>query len=136
MSEDRVFLDTNVLVYAYSETEPRKRDIARELKDRTPCCISTQVVNEFIVVMTKKVGIPVDDIRAIVQRIYRTIPVLETGQTVILRALDLARITGYVHWDALILAAAIEAGSPTLCSEDLQDGRVVDGVRIMNPFKE
>jgi len=136
MNEDRAFLDTNVLIYAYSATEPRKRDLARKLKDESPCSVSTQVIHEFIAVAWRKVGIPLDDVRAIVQKLYETIPIVDTGKTVILRALSLAMKTGYSYWDCLILAAALEAGCPILYSEDMQDGQVIEGLRIVNPFKE
>ena len=85
MSADKAFLDTNVLVYAYSATETDKRDRARELKDAAPSCISTQVINEFIAVAWRKVGIPIDDVRAIVQNLCEAMPIIETGKPVILR---------------------------------------------------
>ncbi|MFZ4617882.1 MAG: PIN domain-containing protein [Rectinemataceae bacterium] len=136
MNADRAFLDTNVLIYAYSATETGKRDRARELKDATPSCVSTQVINEFIAVAWRKVGISIDDVRAIVQKLYETIPIVETGKPVILRALGLASKTGYSYWDCLIIAAALEAGSPILYSEDMQDGQMIEGLQIVNPFKE
>lgn len=135
MSDDSFFLDTNILVYAYSLDEPEKRKIAQRLMDSPNAVLSTQVLNEFIWVMNKKAGIGIPQIFEIVQSLIDTTRVQDTDTELILDALDISRETGYSHWDALILAASIRCFCSVIYSEDLQDGRKIGTCRIQNPFR-
>src|ERR1700722_2062115 len=126
-----IFLDTNVLLYASLQPDPRS-EAARVLLARRGV-ISVQVLNEFANVARRK--------------LHRTRPEITTASlpsTCSARRrcrspwpfLEIAARTGYQLYDALIVAAALEAGCTTLFSEDLRDGQVINGkLAIGNPFK-
>ncbi len=127
------FLDSNVLVYAFT-TDPRAAR-AQALLERG-CAISVQGLNEFANVARRKLGKSWDEIRdalAAIRAVCSNIlPIdLETHAA----ALRLAERHGFAFFDALMLASALQAGSDTLWSEDMQDGMRIDGkMRILNPF--
>lgn len=128
------FLDTNVLIYAFSESEPDKRTIARRLWLTPQTWISTQVINETCSVLTRKFKLPFADVAATIDQIVQTLPVLTVDIEVIRKALALAEQHPHSYFDALMLAAAAHIGCETLYSEDLQDGGLIKGLRIINPF--
>jgi predicted nucleic acid-binding protein len=129
------FLDSNVLVYAFSD-DPRAA-AAQALLGRG-CAISVQGLNEFANVARRKLGKSWEELRgdlAAIREVCRTVvPIgLDTHEA----ALRLAERHGFAFFDALMAAAALQAGSATLWSEDMQDGMVIDGtLRIANPFHE
>jgi predicted nucleic acid-binding protein len=124
------FFDSNVLVYAFST------DIRRQIALTTIAgggAISTQVLNEFTNVLRKKQDWPA--IEAAVQSIrFRFPDIAPLTADTHAAALVLARDHTLAFYDALILAAAIEAGCDTLYSEDMQHGRNIGGLTIVNPF--
>ena len=128
------FLDSNVLVYAFTD-DPRTAT-ARALLERG-CTISVQGLNEFANVARRKLGNSWDEIRdalAIIRELCPAIlPVdLDTHEA----ALRLAERYGFAMFDALMVATALDAGSATLWSEDMQHGMLIDGkLRIANPFR-
>jgi len=134
----RRFLDTNVLLYADDLDAGAKRSRARALlKDAMAAgdsVVSTQVLQEFFVNSTKKLGVDAADARRKVE-LLATLDVVRIDLAMILAAIDLSRLHSFSFWDALVVRAASVAGCTVLLSEDLQDGRVVDGVRIENPFR-
>jgi predicted nucleic acid-binding protein len=132
---DRCFFDTNVLLYASLQPDPRS-DAARALLARRGW-ISVQVLNEFANVASRKllrgwaeIGRALGAIRLLCAP---PLPLtLATHET----ALAIAEETGYRLYDALIIAAALEGGCTTLYSEDLHDGQVIEGrLTIRNPFR-
>jgi predicted nucleic acid-binding protein len=133
----RRFLDTNVLVYADDRDAGGKRDRARALlRDALVAgngVVSTQVLQEFFVIATGKLGVEAEVARRKVE-LLATMDVVRPDPAMILAAVDLHRLHSFSFWDALIVRAASTAGCGVLLTEDLQDGRVVDGVRIENPF--
>ena len=129
------FLDTNVLVTAALQPDPRS-DAARALL-RAGGVVSVQVLNEFANVARRKLRRPWPEVRHALAAVYALCPAprpltVATHEA----ALALAERTGYAVYDALILASALEAGCDIVCSEDLQDGQVIDGrLTIRNPFR-
>ena len=129
------FLDTNVLVYAALQPDPRS-DAARALL-RDGGVISVQVLNEFANVARRKLRRPWPEVLQALAAVRALCPApwpltVATHEA----ALALAERTGYALYDALILASALEAGCDTLFSEDLQDGQVIDGrLTVRNPFR-
>ncbi len=127
------FLDSNVLVYAF--TDDARAATAQALLDRG-CTISVQGLNEFANVARRKLGKSWreirDDLAAIRTLCATVIPIdVDTHET----ALRLAERYGFAMFDALMVATASKAGCTTLWSEDMQDGMVIDGkLRIANPF--
>ncbi len=134
---DRAFVDTNIIVYAYDGSDPVKQEQARAViadADRRPV-VSTQVLGEFYVTITRKLEIPVSppDAREAVARLSR-FPVIPLDRDLALAAIDTAQSHQLSYWDSLIVEAARVGGCRTLLTEDLDAGSEIRGVEIMNPF--
>ena len=135
----RAFFDTNVLVYLYDNDAPEKQARARRLlteaAEQGRMLLSTQVLQEFFVCVTRKLAVPlpVDDAERAVRRLA-AFPVVQVDAPMILAAISASRKNGFSFWDALIVQAAIQGGATTLYTEDLQHGQDVEGVKIVNPF--
>ena len=128
----RAFLDTNILVYA--QQSGTKATISRDLINQGGT-VSAQVLNELANVLRKKQGISWRDIELVFDDIGNALdPALPLTAKISRAALALARDDGFAFYDALIVAAAVEAGCDTLYSEDMQHGRDVGGLTIVNPF--
>jgi predicted nucleic acid-binding protein len=135
----RTFVDTNVLLYAHDASETEKQPIARELleelwADRSGV-VSTQVLQEFYVVATRKFQPPMrrSEAREIIT-LYATWSVVQVDVGLILDAAALEERAQLSFWDALIVEAARRAGAVRLVSEDLQTGRRIAGIAVENPF--
>ena len=134
MPADR-FLDTNVLLYLYSEDEPEKQSRARQLLKEGVAWISTQVLSGMANVLHRKFGVAYPDIAAALLEIRAACAVHPVTPDTIALALSLAERYRYAYYDSLILAAALECGCNELASEDMQDGFVVDSrLTIRNSF--
>jgi predicted nucleic acid-binding protein len=134
MSAAEPFLDTNVLLYLLS-ADAAKADRAESLlADRAT--ISVQVLNEFAAVTTRKLGMPLKEVRDIlgtIRRVCRVEPLtVETHD----RALDLVHRYGYSIYDSLLVASALIAGCTRHYSEDFQHGQLIERrLRIVDPFR-
>lgn len=135
-----VFVDANVLVYARDASQPAKQQTAADWIDhlwRTgDGRLSTQVLSEFYVTVTRKLdpGMAVADARADVRDLLAWRPVPITGELVADAWLVQDRFQ-FAYWDALIVAAAREAGCDRLLTEDLQEGQDLDGLSVVDPFR-
>ncbi len=133
----RVFLDTNILVYSIDGHTPDKRDRARRLlrnlQDEAAGTVSTQVLQEFYVVATRKLGVEPAAARDLVVLLSNFNVVIITPQ-IIQRAIDHSITHQLSFWDALIVTTAQEAGCNVLWTEDLQDGQAIEDLRIVNPL--
>ena len=126
------FLDTNLLVYAQT-TDP-KSEIARQAIAEGGT-ISVQVLNEFANVMRRKLGLSWDEIADALEDVKTALgPVRPIGLDTHTAALKLSRAHGFHIYDSLIIAAALEAECDQLLTEDLQAGRRIEGLAIVNPF--
>jgi predicted nucleic acid-binding protein len=127
------FFDTTVLIYAVSEGDPRA-SIAEELLAGGGC-ISVQVLNEFVAVARRKLRMSWEEVSEAVTSV-RTLcePVSALTLAIHETALEIATARGYQIYDALILAAAIDAGCTTFYSEDMQNGQRIGPLTIRNPF--
>jgi predicted nucleic acid-binding protein len=134
---DRVFVDTNIFVYADDRAAKTKRARARtvlsELIRTRRAVVSTQVMQEYFVAAIRKLGLSPDRARIRVERLNRLDVVLIRPE-LILGAIDLCRLHALSFWDALVVRSASAAGCGRLLSEDMQDSQTIDGVRIENPF--
>ena len=130
----REFLDSNVLVYAFT-ADPRAA-AAQALLERG-CVISVQGLNEFANVARRKLGMSWEELRDALAAIRIVCPtILPIDIDTHADALRIAERHGYAIFDALIIASALQAESDTLWSEDMQDGMVIDErLRIANPFR-
>lgn len=129
------FLDTNVLLYAATkkEEEREKRKVARELLARDGVGLSVQVLAEFYVNAISKLKLPEEQVLRVLDKL-RSYPVLPVDEAVFWSALEIRKRYGISYWDSAILAAALELGCGTVFSEDLNDGQVYAGVKVVNPF--
>jgi len=129
------FLDSNILLYGYSDEDPDKREIAIRLASLPDVCLSSQVVNEVMTnLLRKKLGTEAD-VRKLVDELYSDYDVLEILQEDIQTASELREEYNFSYWDSLIVATALRCNADILYSEDMQDGlRVRNQLKIRNPF--
>lgn len=134
----KTFVDTNVLIYAHDVDAGTKhetaRGILRGLWDRRDGILSTQVLQEFYVNVTRKIATPLPkpSARAVVESY--TLWCIVTTPEEISAAFRIEDQAGIGFWDALIVATACKAGADRILSEDLNPGQIIAGVRIENPF--
>jgi len=134
-----VFLDTNVLVYLFDSSAPAKQKRAQEILEtetrQGQALLSTQVLQEFYVAVTRKLTKPLDEKSA--ERAVHdlaSLPIVQVDTPMVLAAVARSRHDRFSFWDALIVESAVVGRASRIYSEDLQHGRVMDGVRIENPF--
>jgi predicted nucleic acid-binding protein len=135
---DRYFVDSNVILYTYDTRNPGKRDHAEAwiewLWERTACCVSWQVLQEFYWNALRKFGARPEKVREHVALLARLSPP-DVTLALFERAwfwTDKASIT---FWDAMIVAAAERTQCRWLLTEDFQEGRQFDSVTVVNPFR-
>ena len=132
----KIFIDTNILIYAMDGGNPEKQERSRarlkSLKDDSRGVISTQVMQEFYVAATKKLGADALIAKDILHRFERLEIVLVTPE-IIKDAIDCSIINRIFFWDSLIVVTAESARCAKLWTEDLNHGQVIRGVRIENP---
>jgi predicted nucleic acid-binding protein len=133
----RSFFDTNILVYADDKAAPAKQrralDLVAEHRRAGTGVVSLQVLQEYFVTITRKLQVDARVARRKVE-LLAEFDVTAPDVADILAAIDLHRLHGFSFWDALVLRSAKQAGCSVLLSEDFQEQREVDGVRVINPF--
>ncbi len=135
-----LFFDTNILVYAFDKSDQEKYEIASQLVIQAfqegNGILSAQVLKEFFVTVTRKISekMAVDDAEQTI-RDLSVWKVVDTTVPLILKAIEFHKRFDLSFWDAMIVAACQFAGSSTLLSEDLSHGMMVEGIRILNPFR-
>jgi predicted nucleic acid-binding protein len=136
---ETVFVDTNVLVYRFDAGKRDKQKQAEawltRLWQNRSGRISYQVLREFYVTVTRKLGNQLDmrDARDAVVALFAWQPAMDSDRMLSL-AWDVEDRWAISWWDALIVAAALEQSCSILLTEDLQDGQDFDGVRVVDPF--
>lgn len=139
MSAERTFVDTNVLVYLFDNDAPEKQARARNILasqgSAGQLVISTQVLQEFYVTVTRKLATPLppDTAYQAVQDLL-TLPIRQVTSELVLSAIQRSIAVPLSFWDALIVETALDAQAMVLLTEDLQHSRIIDGLRIENPF--
>lgn len=134
-----VFVDSNILIYAHDADAGVKRDRAmaklRELWASGMGRLSIQVLQEFYVNATQKLSTPVarSTAREIIKA-YGAWVRQPTSVETVTRATELAELTRISFWDALIVASAEEADAEEIYSEDLNEGQMIAGIKIVNPL--
>ena len=139
MNGDKVFLDTNIIIYAYDVSAGEKHKIASKiykgLWNSGRGVISTQVLQEFYVAVTRKLAVPLSpEIAENVVRNLTALPLIQIDSALVLTAIGKSLSLGFSFWDALIIASALSGGAECLFTEDLQHGQIIDGMRIGNHF--
>ena len=133
----RVFLGSNMRVYAQDAGEPDKqrksRDAIAALAASGDGVISTQVLQEFYVSATRKIGVPPLAAKGLLKT-FTVFDIVQVSPPLVHDAVDCSILNQLSFWDALILAAAASAGCSTIYSEDLNPGQAILGVKVQNPF--
>ncbi len=136
---DRVFFDTNVLVYAHDTGAPEKKERSRSLlfqsmRDNTGV-VSPQVLGEFFVTVTQKIKKPISASHAKMEiELLSVMATVDLDASLVREAVDCKIQWQLSYWDALIIAAAMRAGCTTIYSEDLSNGRTYGTVTVQNPY--
>jgi len=137
--KDKVFLDTNIIVYAHDSSSGAKHAVARDIMDylweNRKGVISVQVLQEFFVCVTKKIvkPLPIKNARMIIEYLFNW-DVVINDTYITLKAIDLQEKYRFSFWDSLVIQAAIHGQAHILFSEELPDGQVVKDLKILNPF--
>jgi len=136
---DKVFVDTNILVYAHDLDAGNKHDQAAEIVSQVwesrNGVLSTQVLQEFYVTLTRKVSSTLSKLEArkLVQK-YSHWHLVLNDPSIILQASEIEESNNISFWDALIVSAAYSQNVPTILTEDLNHGQIIEGILIRNPF--
>lgn len=139
MRGNKVFLDTSILVYAHDASSRGKHDVARHLVtglwDTGTGLLSTQVLQEFLVTVTRKIPKPMSlaTAKEVVSSLLAWEIIVDDGPA-ILRAADLMSRFHFSFWDSMIVQAAVDGGASTLYSEDLAHGQTIRGVSVVSLF--
>ena len=131
----RAFVDTNLLVYLYSDSDAAKKEQVVKSLNLYERFISTQVLNEFCNVCLRKLNQPVESVRQAIMEIVNTCNLIAVDDAAVLSALELHEKYHYSYYDSLILASALKSGCKYLLSEDMADKQVIeDRLSIVNIF--
>ena len=136
MNGDKAFIDTNILVYAFTKDEPEKQETAIELLSGCHPVVSTQVLKEFSNVLIKKTNAGIPAIIETVNEIIAVTEVVNEETPLLFAAFGILEKYGFSFYDSLIVAAALKSQCRILLSEDMQDGQVIENtLEIFNPFR-
>jgi predicted nucleic acid-binding protein len=135
------FVDANILIYAHDLDAGVKRGIAAskltELWHSGLGCLSTQVLQEFFVNATRKIKSPLA--RSVAREVVRTYAAwvyVPISPATILRATEISEVWPRSFWDSMNVASAEESNADSLLTEDLNDGQIIAGIKVINPFRE
>ena len=133
----KIFLDTNILLYTLDENDKDKqknaRKIVRNVTKHYTSVISTQILQEFYVASTSKLGVEPLLAKSIVHS-FENMEVVRIDPYLIREAIDASILNQMSFWDSLVVVAAESAKCETLYTEDLNAGQIIRGVKIENPF--
>lgn len=131
----KAFVDTNILVYAHTDLDPRKQSLAQTIILENDTWVSTQVLQELANVLSKKFGKSWREIQDVLGNVVEVHIIHTNSVSTIVEACRLAATYRYSFYDSLILSASIESGCATLFTEDLASDQMIENkLRIVNPF--
>ncbi len=133
----KIFIDTNILVYSLDTNDKAKharaRQVLQKIIEKHQPVISTQVINEFFVVATKKLHADPIVVKNIIHN-FRNMEIVNSGLQLIEEAIDISVISQLSFWDSLVIAAAEKSNCESVFSEDLNAGQNYRGVVVLNPL--
>lgn len=140
---DKIFIDTNILVYLFDKTERQKQTKAKKIISErlssSKFFLSVQVINEFINITSKKISfpIPLNKQKEIIDLLNDIFIIASLSLETTLSAIEIKNKYKYSFWDSLIISSAIENKCNILFSEDMQHGSIVEStLTIVNPFEK
>lgn len=135
---NKIFFDTNILVYSVDENDLQKKEIASQLltdaSNSKTGIISTQSLQEFYNVAVKKLKLSKQIAKEYVELFSSQLTVRQVTVPLILNAIDISIKNKLSFWDSLILSSANDNGCIIVYSEDLNNGQIIGGTKILNPF--
>jgi len=134
--ESRCFIDTNIWLYAFIQTEEdEKFKKAQNVIAGNEIIISSQIINEICVNLLKKAEFAESRIYSLISDFYKKYTVFELSHDILLKASEIRSQFSFSFWDSLVAATAIESEARFLISEDMQHGfKLTDNLSILNPF--
>lgn len=138
--KDKYFIDTNIFVYSFAQNEPDKQRIAREIihnaLKKQNGCISSQVMQEFLNVATRKFNSPLsrEDSLRYLDTVLTPLCEVYVSLDLLKKTIDISKRWHCSFYDAMIVAGALQARCSVLHSEDLQHGQRIESLVIVNPF--
>ncbi|MDR1047968.1 MAG: PIN domain-containing protein [Treponema sp.] len=134
----KIFIDTNILVYILDKYDKNKQKIARKtlenIVENDIAVISTQILQEFYNICTMKLHIVPLRVKGYVHNYSENLEVVQNSSEIIERGIDISIISQISFWDALIIASAEYSKCSEIITEDLNDGQIINGIKIRNPF--
>ncbi|MFZ1678590.1 MAG: PIN domain-containing protein [Saprospiraceae bacterium] len=135
---DKVFFDTNILIYMQSGMNPAKMKTSRQLFEKSSSdhliVLSTQVLQEFFVAMTRKLNHDPITIKNLLN-LFDDFEIVTINTSIIFEAIDTSVLNQLSFWDSLIICSAVSSHCKVIYTEDMNHGQVIRGVEIVNPFK-
>ena len=133
--KDKVFLDSNIFIYVYSDSEQTKSAICKNAICKNICCTSTQALNELSNVCIKKWNIDIKSIENAIDEICLACEITHINENIIKKGLYLHNKYKYSYYDCLMLASALESGCVKIFTEDMQHGQEIENtLTIVNIF--
>ena len=129
--KDKVFLDTNILVYLYTNTEPFKKFKSGSVILENRCFVSTQSLNEFSNVCIRKLGFDKKLVLQAIEEICTVCNLIAIDIGTIKKSLALSDKYGYAYYDCLMLASAVDEGCSKFITEDMQNGQVIEDCLVI-----
>ena len=134
---DKVFIDTNILIYAndgtYPEKQQKSRDRIRDIYKMGNGVLSAQVLHEFYVASIRKLNLAPVDVRKQIESLL-DFEIINIDVSLIKEAIDCSILDKISYWEALIVVAAQKGGCSELWTQDLNHGQIIKGVRVVNIF--
>ena len=138
--KERSFLDSNILVYTddSNDLDKQKRALAliKSGGESRNAILSTQVLQEYFSASTRKLKTPVETVQRKIELLSKRLEIYSISTEDISAAIDLHRLHSFSFWDSLIIRMAQKSNCSILYSEDMQNGRQIGCVKIINPFSE
>jgi len=134
---DNFFCDSNILLYAFSTQDLRKKEIASKIILDNRCIISIQVINEVSNIMLKKLNFKDEQIKKFIASSYKRYNIINFNKNIFIEACNIRTLYKFSYYDSLIISSALESNSKILYSEDMQNNqKIYNNLTIINPFKE
>ena len=137
--KDKIFVDTNILVYANDGSDKPKQERCKQIIlegiQNENMVLSTQVLSEFFVTVTKKIEVPLPvDIAKKEIILLKAAEIVDVDYHSIVKAIQVSVKNKLSYWDSLVIASAVKAGCREIVTEDMNHAQVIEGVMLRNPF--